>query len=146
MHSSSFLFLSWVSSYSIQGAGNNIFIISCMAAFAGTPLYGPSLHYAGPASLVWGWVAVSFFTWFVGLALAVICSSFPVCFFFFLLLFYSLLITPRSWQWRSQKFGLGGKIKDKIESKNLIWKKLININNKVNNQLYANEILIHNLT
>ena len=67
-------------------------------------------------------------------------------FFFFLLLFYSLLITPRSWQWRSQKFGLGGKIKDKIESKNLILKKLININNKVNNQLYANEILIHNLT
>ncbi|KAK7861228.1 amino-acid permease bat1 [Quercus suber] len=48
-----------------------------MAVFAGTPLYGPSLRYAGPASLVWGWVEVSFFTWFVGLALAEICSSFP---------------------------------------------------------------------
>ncbi|KDO57519.1 hypothetical protein CISIN_1g010352mg [Citrus sinensis] len=35
------------------------------------------LLYAGPASLVWGWVVVSFFTWFVGLAMAEICSSFP---------------------------------------------------------------------
>uniref|UniRef100_A0A2N9H8G7 Amino acid permease/ SLC12A domain-containing protein n=1 Tax=Fagus sylvatica TaxID=28930 RepID=A0A2N9H8G7_FAGSY len=50
---------------------------SCMAVFSGTPLYGPSLLYAGPASLIWGWVVVSFFTWFVGLALAEICSSFP---------------------------------------------------------------------
>ncbi|KAM5578757.1 hypothetical protein ABKV19_008866, partial [Rosa sericea] len=42
-----------------------------------TPLYDSSLVYAGPASLVWGWVVVSFFTWFVGLAMAEICSSFP---------------------------------------------------------------------
>ncbi|KAG0469192.1 hypothetical protein HPP92_018520 [Vanilla planifolia] len=41
------------------------------------PLYGSSLLYAGPASLVWGWVVVSFFTWFVGIAMAEICSSFP---------------------------------------------------------------------
>ncbi|KAG2665923.1 hypothetical protein I3760_15G030500 [Carya illinoinensis] len=50
---------------------------SSMAVFTGTPLYGPSLRYAGPASLIWGWVVVTFFTWFVGLALAEICSSFP---------------------------------------------------------------------
>ena len=31
------------------------------------------------ASLVWGWGVVSFFTWFVGIAMAEICSSFPVC-------------------------------------------------------------------
>ena len=69
---------------------------SCMAVFAGTPLYGPSLHYAGPASLVWGWVAVSFFTWFVGLALAEICSSFPVWvfFFFFFFFFVTILFPP----------------------------------------------------
>jgi len=51
---------------------------SSMAVFTGTPLYGPSLRYAGPASLIWGWVVVTFFTWFVGIAMAEICSSFPV--------------------------------------------------------------------
>ncbi|KAM5577123.1 hypothetical protein ABKV19_007797 [Rosa sericea] len=51
---------------------------STMTLFTGiTPLYGSSLVYAGPARLVWGWVVVSFFTWFVGLAMAEICSSFP---------------------------------------------------------------------
>lgn len=51
---------------------------STMTLFTGiTPLYGSSLFYAGPASLVWGWVVVSFFTWFVGFAMAEICSSFP---------------------------------------------------------------------
>ncbi|XP_008781624.1 amino-acid permease BAT1 homolog isoform X2 [Phoenix dactylifera] len=51
---------------------------STMTLFTGiTPLYGSSLLYAGPASLVWGWVVVSFFTWFVGIAMAEICSSFP---------------------------------------------------------------------
>ena len=52
---------------------------STMTLFTGiTPLYGSSLQYAGPAPLVWGWVVVSFFTWFVGIAMAEICSSFPV--------------------------------------------------------------------
>jgi len=51
---------------------------SSMAVFIGTPLYGSSLRYAGPASLIWGWVVVTFFTWFVGIAMAEICSSFPV--------------------------------------------------------------------
>ncbi|MBA0586941.1 hypothetical protein Gorai_000081, partial [Gossypium raimondii] len=51
---------------------------STMTLFTGiTPLYGSSLQYAGPASLVWGWVVVSFFTCFVGVAMAEICSSFP---------------------------------------------------------------------
>ncbi|CAN6576447.1 unnamed protein product [Malus baccata var. baccata] len=51
---------------------------STMTLFTGiTPLYGSSLLYAGPASLVWGWVVVSFFTCFVGVAMAEICSSFP---------------------------------------------------------------------
>ncbi|KAJ7965507.1 amino-acid permease BAT1-like [Quillaja saponaria] len=50
---------------------------SSMAVFIGTPLYGPSLRYAGPATLIWGWVVVTFFTSFVGLAMAEICSSFP---------------------------------------------------------------------
>lgn len=50
---------------------------SSMAVFTGSPLYGSSLRYAGPASLIWGWVVVTFFTWFVGVAMAEICSSFP---------------------------------------------------------------------
>lgn len=58
---------------------------STMTLFTGiTPLYGSSLLYAGPASLVWGWVVVTFFTWFVGIAMAEICSSFPVCWHYFL--------------------------------------------------------------
>ncbi|PKI79452.1 hypothetical protein CRG98_000199, partial [Punica granatum] len=37
---------------------------STMTLFTGiTPLYGSSLRYAGPASVVWGWVVVTFFTW-----------------------------------------------------------------------------------
>ncbi|KAL6211988.1 hypothetical protein ACLB2K_017211 [Fragaria x ananassa] len=51
---------------------------SCMSVFTGTPLYGQSLHYAGPATLIWGWLVATFFTWFVGIAMAEICSSFPV--------------------------------------------------------------------
>ncbi|KAF2291342.1 hypothetical protein GH714_023038 [Hevea brasiliensis] len=50
---------------------------SSMAVFTGTPLYGTSLLYAGPASMIWGWLAVTFFTWFVGIAMADICSSSP---------------------------------------------------------------------
>ncbi|KAJ4951612.1 hypothetical protein NE237_028444 [Protea cynaroides] len=50
---------------------------SAMAAFIGTPIYGSSLLYAGPASLLWGWVVVTIFTWFIGIAMAEICSSFP---------------------------------------------------------------------
>ncbi|KAL3676063.1 hypothetical protein R1sor_026011 [Riccia sorocarpa] len=51
---------------------------STMTLFTGiVPLYGSSFAYTGPVGLVWGWVIVSFFTWFVGLAMAEICSSFP---------------------------------------------------------------------
>jgi len=45
-------------------------------------------------------------------------------------------------QWQSQEFRSGGaRLKDKIGSK-----KLININNKINKQLYDNVIVIQNLT
>lgn len=84
---------------------------STMTLFTGiTPLYGSSLAYAGPASLVWGWLVVSFFTWFVGIAMAEICSSFPVCHFSLLIPFlyiveyvfayptFTLNILP--WRWR----------------------------------------------
>ncbi|GMP79502.1 hypothetical protein CsSME_00035017 [Camellia sinensis var. sinensis] len=50
---------------------------SSMALFVGTPLYGQSLLYAGPATLIWGWIVVTFFTWFVGVVMAELCSSFP---------------------------------------------------------------------
>ena len=36
----------------------------------------------------------------------------------------------------------GTRLKDKIKSKKLILKKLINIDNKINKQLYANVIII----
>ncbi|CAK9275944.1 unnamed protein product [Sphagnum jensenii] len=51
---------------------------STMTLFTGiVPLYGSSLMYAGPVGLVWGWVVVTFFTWFVGFAMSEICSSIP---------------------------------------------------------------------
>ncbi len=54
---------------------------STVTLFTGiVPLYGSSLMYAGPVGVVWGWVVVTFFTWFVGFAMAEICSSFPVSF------------------------------------------------------------------
>jgi amino acid transporter len=57
---------------------------STMTLFTGiTPLYGSSLQYGGPAPLVWGWIVVSFFTAFVAIAMAEICSSFPVSVIFF---------------------------------------------------------------
>ena len=50
-------------------------------------------------------------------------------------------------QWRSQEFrSKGARLKDKIGSKKLILKKLININNKISRQLYDNVIVIQNLT
>ncbi len=54
---------------------------STVTLFSGiVPLYGSSLMYGGPVGVVWGWVIVTFFTWFVGFAMAEICSSFPVSF------------------------------------------------------------------
>ncbi|KAH7423886.1 hypothetical protein KP509_12G079000 [Ceratopteris richardii] len=51
---------------------------STMTLFTGiTPLFGQSFSYTGPAAVVWGWVIVSFFVWFVGIAMSEICSSFP---------------------------------------------------------------------
>ncbi|CAM6094876.1 unnamed protein product [Calypogeia fissa] len=51
---------------------------STMTLFTGiVPLYGSSFADAGPVGVVWGWVIVAFFTWFVGFAMAEICSSFP---------------------------------------------------------------------
>ncbi|KAL3695805.1 hypothetical protein R1sor_009881 [Riccia sorocarpa] len=52
------------------------FGFSTVGLFAGILLYGPSFAYTGPVGLVWGWFIVSFFTGFIGLALAEICSSF----------------------------------------------------------------------
>ncbi|KAJ6405369.1 hypothetical protein OIU84_013349 [Salix udensis] len=73
----------WIRMFFMAGFLQTLFktlaiTFSSMAVFTGSPLYGPSLRYAGPASLIWGWVVVTFFTWFVGFAMAEICSSFPV--------------------------------------------------------------------
>ncbi|KAL3695803.1 hypothetical protein R1sor_009879 [Riccia sorocarpa] len=53
------------------------FAFSTVGLFSPIILYGPSFAYTGPVGLVWGWFIVSFFTGFIGLALAEICSSFP---------------------------------------------------------------------
>ena len=47
-------------------------------------------------------------------------------------------------QWQSQKFRPGGG--GEIKSKKMNLKKFININNKINKQLYANVITVQNLT
>ncbi|KAM0940023.1 putative amino acid/polyamine transporter I, amino acid permease [Dioscorea sansibarensis] len=77
---------------------------STMTLFTGiTPLYGSSLLYAGPAALVWGWVVVSFFTWFVGIAMAEICSSFPVG----LVPYFSVLEIVKLMKESEEKFNFG---------------------------------------
>lgn len=43
-----------------------------------TPLYGFGLLNGGAVGVVWGWLIVCFFMAFVALAMAEICSSFPV--------------------------------------------------------------------
>jgi hypothetical protein len=64
-----------------------------MTLFTGiTPLYGNSFRYAGPVGLVWGWVVVTFFTWFMGFAMAEICSSFPVSSLHLLVLIIIIII------------------------------------------------------
>eukprot|EP00250_Pteridium_aquilinum_P019113 c24301_g1_i1 orf=93-1733(-) len=51
---------------------------STVGLFTGiSPLYGFSLSFVGPIGMVWGWLIVSFFTFFIALALSEICSSFP---------------------------------------------------------------------
>ncbi|KAG0018169.1 hypothetical protein BGZ81_010352 [Podila clonocystis] len=51
---------------------------SCCSILSGlTPLYGDALQSGGPMAVIWGWLLVSFFTMFVGLSLAEICSAFP---------------------------------------------------------------------
>ncbi len=74
---------------------------STITLFTGiVPLYGSSLMYAGPVGVVWGWVVVTFFTWFVGFAMAEICSSFPVSFlhnFLVAWFIYCVVITAILW-------------------------------------------------
>lgn len=43
-----------------------------------TPLYGFGLLNGGAVGVVWGWLVVCFFMSFVALAMAEICSSYPV--------------------------------------------------------------------
>jgi hypothetical protein len=53
--------------------------VSTIGPYTGiTPLYGFGLLNGGAVGVVWGWVVVSFFMSFVALALAEICSSYPV--------------------------------------------------------------------
>ncbi|KAI8824007.1 APC amino acid permease [Fimicolochytrium jonesii] len=50
-------------------------IISILTGLNGLYMYG--FNTGGPATIIWGWPVVSFFTLLVGLAMAEICSSFP---------------------------------------------------------------------
>ncbi|RZC52807.1 hypothetical protein C5167_021228 [Papaver somniferum] len=42
-----------------------------------TTLYSQGLQYGGPISMIYGWLVAGFFTMFVGLSMAEICSSYP---------------------------------------------------------------------
>ncbi|KAI3855536.1 hypothetical protein MKX03_006574 [Papaver bracteatum] len=42
-----------------------------------TTLYSQGLQYGGPISMIYGWLIAGFFTVFVGLSMAEICSSYP---------------------------------------------------------------------
>lgn len=50
-------------------------VVSVLTGLTG--LYGYGLTYGGPVAVIWGWVAVSFFTLLVALSMAEICSAYP---------------------------------------------------------------------
>jgi len=57
---------------------NFAFSFSIISVLTGiTTLYSTGLNYGGPVSMTYGWFLAGFFTLFVGLSMAEICSSFP---------------------------------------------------------------------
>ncbi|XP_021824300.1 amino-acid permease BAT1-like isoform X1 [Prunus avium] len=57
---------------------NFAFSFSIISVLTGvTTLYNTGLKYGGPVSVVYGWFIAGFFTIFVGLSMAEICSSYP---------------------------------------------------------------------
>lgn len=57
---------------------NFAFSFSIISVLTGiTTLYNNGLNFGGPVSLVYGWFIAGFFTMFVGLSMAEICSSYP---------------------------------------------------------------------
>ncbi|EIN06876.1 APC amino acid permease [Punctularia strigosozonata HHB-11173 SS5] len=59
----------------LQNFGVSFSIISVITGIPSLFLYG--LTTGGPAVMVWGWVAVAFFTMCVGMAMAEVCSAHP---------------------------------------------------------------------
>ncbi|KAF9519895.1 hypothetical protein BS47DRAFT_1374938 [Hydnum rufescens UP504] len=59
----------------LHNFGVSFSVISVITGTSSLFLFG--LNTGGPAVMVWGWVVVGFFTTFVGLAMAEICSSIP---------------------------------------------------------------------
>ena len=57
---------------------NFAFSFSIISVLTGvTTLYNTGLTYGGPASISIGWLVAAFFTMFVGLSMAEICSAYP---------------------------------------------------------------------
>lgn len=74
----------WVSLFSCveclncRVVSNFAFSFSIISVLTGiTTLYNNGLNFGGPVSLVYGWFIAGFFTMFVGLSMAEICSSYP---------------------------------------------------------------------
>ncbi|XLR31719.1 hypothetical protein HN51_051655 [Arachis hypogaea] len=61
-----------------QAISNFAFSFSIISILTGvTTLYNTGLNYGGPFSMVYGWLIASFFTMFVALSMAEICSAYP---------------------------------------------------------------------
>ncbi|KAI3946417.1 hypothetical protein MKX01_017633 [Papaver californicum] len=63
---------------SLSLISNFAFCFAIISVLQGiTTLYSQGLNYGGPISMIYGWLIAGFFTMFVGLSMAEICSSYP---------------------------------------------------------------------
>ncbi|KAI3907467.1 hypothetical protein MKW92_023652 [Papaver armeniacum] len=63
---------------SLSVISNFAFCFAIISVLQGiTTLYSQGLNYGGPISMIYGWLIAGFFTMFVGLSMAEICSSYP---------------------------------------------------------------------
>ncbi|RZC58099.1 hypothetical protein C5167_005402 [Papaver somniferum] len=82
---------------SLSVISNFAFCFAIISVLQGiTTLYSQGLNYGGPISMIYGWLIAGFFTMFVGLSMAEICSSYPTSGVFVLMILIPTVTTKRA--------------------------------------------------
>ncbi|KAI3914074.1 hypothetical protein MKW92_040138 [Papaver armeniacum] len=83
-----------------------------------TTLYSQGLQYGGPISMIYGWLIAGFFTVFVGLSMAEICSSYPTSGGLY---YWSAKLAGPSWapfaSWLTCWFNMVGQVRSGFKNK-----------------------------